>query len=197
MLRKFAIEEHKNQRNDAIRFIVHDVVIGAPFRTTKGGLSRLKPLLAQRVRAQLEDPNSEFYVETLCDCPMNPTNRKQDLKHVYEDIPREELDNEKNEGFAILGLLELNEVDGKLDGEDDGEDQDDDEMERLEDDDEVERLKDDDEVERLEDDDGSEDVEMVHKILAHAERQTIYEVSDEDSEEDMDIEAVVERMLVG
>lgn len=110
---------------------------------------------------------------------MNPTNRKQDLKHVYEDIPREELDNEKNEGFAILGLLELNEVDGKLDGEDDGEDQDDDEMERLE------------------DDDGSEDVEMVHKILAHAERQTIYEVSDEDSEEDMDIEAVVERMLVG
>lgn len=181
MRRKFAIEEHKNQRNDAIRFIVHDVVIGAPFRTTKGGLSRLKPLLAQRVRAQLEDPNSEFYVETLCDCPTNPTNRKQDLKHVYEDIPREELDNEKNEGFAILALLELNEVDGKLDGSDDGEEQDDDE------------------VERLEDDDGSEfqDVEMVHEIPAHAARQTTYEVSDEDSEEDMDIEAMVERMLVG
>ena len=110
--RKYASDANQSQQNDAIRFIVHGVPIGAPLRTATGGLSRLKPLLAQRVKGQLEDPNSEFYIEKLCGCK---TDRNK-VKPLTEKVAREELDDEKEDEFAILGMLELSEVDGILEG---------------------------------------------------------------------------------
>lgn len=175
--RKFSSDPNQSRQNDAIRFIVHGVTIGTPLRTTAGGLSRLKPLLAQRVKGQLEDPSSEFYVGNLCDCK---TNRGQD-KTLSEDADREDLNDEREDEFAILGMLELREVEGVSEGVDD--------EDNPEDDEELEQ---------------EQEFGQAH-IDVHEEQQgtlpvldTPMEVdygSDTDEEDDIYFEQLVERML--
>lgn len=185
--RKYASQVDQNLRNDAIRFIVHGMIIGAPLRTATGGLSRLKPLLAQRVRKQLEDPDSEFYIEMLCDCR---TKAKQE-KASSEDVVREELDDEKEEEFAILGDLERRAVDGEFNGANEGAN----ENEKEQDDREYEPHEGD-ELEREHESEHGQDVQTVIKMLENVEGDTsgAYEaVVDEMEIEDL----VVERMLFG
>ncbi|KAF8520186.1 hypothetical protein BU17DRAFT_46941 [Hysterangium stoloniferum] len=102
---RFASEDAKNNANDSIRFIIHDVEIGAICRPSVS-LSRAKPLLAVQVKRELEDVNSKYCLRELCDC------RETVSKDIPDEIAPETLDDEKEEDFAVLGLLELREVEG-------------------------------------------------------------------------------------
>ena len=182
--RKYAIDPNQTQRNDGIRFIVHGVAIGEPLRAPAGGgLSRLKPLLAQRVKGQLEDPNSEFYVEKLCDCRMNRTK----IKKPTEDVDREVLNDEKEEEFAILGVLELREVDGESEDAGDGDNEEGEEEERP-------KLEQQEDVELKKIEDHKEDIESV---LDTSELMEVDYKHSTEEEEDLYFEEVVERMLFG
>jgi len=110
---KYASEPEKNSQSDSIRFKVHDLIVGSPLRSPMG-LSRAKPLLAQIVHKQLEDPISEFYLEHLCDCKATKGESKAPPTLIPEDIDREKLDDEREEEFAVLGILELREAAGVL-----------------------------------------------------------------------------------
>ncbi|KAF8590501.1 hypothetical protein K439DRAFT_1403599 [Ramaria rubella] len=123
---KYASDPEKtvNNAKDTIRFKVHDVTVGAPLRSSVGGLARVKPVLAQRVKLQLEDANSEFHLERLCDC-----RRTQKQRIVSDDVEREELDDEKEEEFAVLAILELRETDGVLEVMPEEDDEEEDEVE--------------------------------------------------------------------
>jgi hypothetical protein len=139
----------------------------------------LKALLAQRVKGQLEDPNSEFYVEKLCDCR---TKRKQG-KTPPVDVAREDLDDEEEEEFAVLGALELREVEGVLEntGEDEGED---------------DEEHDDEEQEHREDVD-LQDIKAEDELWQPIEEDNVYEPMTTEEEEDRYFDEVVERMLFG
>ena len=113
LCRKFASGSDKAAPSDSIRFKVHGITVGSPVRS-KGGLSRAKPVLAQMVNKLLEDPISEFYLECLCDCKTTKGEHKTRVTTIPDDVIREELDDEKEEEFAVLGILELRDADGVL-----------------------------------------------------------------------------------
>jgi hypothetical protein len=73
-------------------------------------LSRAKPLLALRVKQELDDINSPYCLQELCNCRKHPS----ESATVHDDIAAEMLDDEKEEELALLGLLELRQVEGEL-----------------------------------------------------------------------------------
>ncbi|GJJ12209.1 hypothetical protein Clacol_006450 [Clathrus columnatus] len=93
----------ENKLNDSIRFKVHGIVIGEPFHGGSRGLDKAKPLLAFNILKVLETESS---VEGICDCHLT-----KDKLHVTDlSVDRNELDDETEEGFAILAAIELQDV---------------------------------------------------------------------------------------
>lgn len=96
------------KHNNALRFKVHEIAVGEPFHAGNRGLNKVKPLLAHNILEQLK---KDFSVVDICDCRSN----KVPLK--IEDIidrDNDDLDDEKEEGFAIRAARELHSAEGSV-----------------------------------------------------------------------------------
>lgn len=98
-----------NKHNDALRFKVHDIVVGEPFLAGNRGLNKVKPLLAYNILQQFE---KDFFVGEICDCDLNKVPlKREDVINVDKD----DLDDEKEEEFAIRAAKELHDAEDSID----------------------------------------------------------------------------------
>lgn len=70
-------------------------------------LSRCKPLLAQRVRERLDEEAMDVLLRETCDCAATKKEKEHLIESKLGEVDRKELDDEKEDEFAVLGLLEL------------------------------------------------------------------------------------------
>ena len=107
--RRFQTEKAVGNQNDAVRFLFHDRVIGGPMVTGKGrGIARLKPILAEQVKEYLDGEGS--HVRDICNCASSRIAKQQLMEKTLKEVEPEELDDEKEEQFAVLGLLALESI---------------------------------------------------------------------------------------
>lgn len=112
---RFQSEKAIGNQNDAMRFLVHDKVIGEMFSGKGRGLARIKPVLAQQARQQLEGDGSHTLLTELCDCVSTRQAKQKLLEETLKDAEAEELNDENEEEVAVMGLLVLESTEGRLD----------------------------------------------------------------------------------
>lgn len=100
-----------SKRNDSISVVVHDVVIVGP--VSAANLSLAKGRASEEARSILQDPNSDKYLPKICTCAQAmAVDTPEDVDEVDED--HKPLDDETEEGFAMMARKKL--VEAESDG---------------------------------------------------------------------------------
>ena len=93
--------------------LVHNTVVAGPLAAPN--LSMAKGLAAERARQVLEDPESPYLLARICTCPRKTKAAKPPPEPLPLDVPdKKELDDETDEGFAMLAQILLDETEEQV-----------------------------------------------------------------------------------
>ncbi|KAI0668445.1 hypothetical protein C8Q78DRAFT_1081310 [Trametes maxima] len=92
------------RRHDCVSVLVHDIVVAGPIAAPN--LSMAKGLAAEEARRVLDDPESPHHLSRVCKC----REEKPTPEEALLDVEVDELDDETNEGFAMLAQIRLEET---------------------------------------------------------------------------------------
>ncbi|TFY62422.1 hypothetical protein EVJ58_g3872 [Rhodofomes roseus] len=110
---KKSMSRPETKRNDGISVVVHDQTIVGPVIALN--LSLAKGLAAERTRALLSDQNSLQCLARICTCAEDAVEVKG-RQIAIEELPedKKELDDETEEGFAVLARIMDGEFSGRV-----------------------------------------------------------------------------------
>ncbi|KAI8999078.1 hypothetical protein BD414DRAFT_527097 [Trametes punicea] len=90
------------RRQDSMSVLVHGIMVAGPIPAPN--LSMAKGLAAEEARRVLDDPESPHHLSRVCICGKEVT-MKEDSTEAPEDVDKDELDDETDEGFAMLARI--------------------------------------------------------------------------------------------
>jgi hypothetical protein len=70
-------------------------------------LARAKPRLAEQVKRVLDEQTITKLISELCDCTSTKNEKERLVECTLAEVDREQLDDEKEDEFAVLALLAL------------------------------------------------------------------------------------------
>ncbi|KZT24079.1 P-loop containing nucleoside triphosphate hydrolase protein [Neolentinus lepideus HHB14362 ss-1] len=97
-----------SKRNDSISVIVHEIVIVGP--VSAANLSLAKGRASEEARTILQDPEHEHYLPKICQCAQALAVDSQDDAEQSVDEDLKALDDETEEGFALMARKKLVEM---------------------------------------------------------------------------------------
>jgi len=97
-----------SKRNDSISVIVHEIVIVGP--VSAANLSLAKGRASEEARAILQDPEHEHYLPKVCQCAQAIAVGSQEDAEQSVDEDLKALDDETEEGFALMARKKLIEM---------------------------------------------------------------------------------------
>ena len=93
--------------------LVHGTIVAGPVAAPN--LSMAKGLAAERARAVLSDPASPHFLSRMCVCTRKGPAAKPLPPALPLDVPdKKELNDETNEGFAMLAQILVDEIEDPL-----------------------------------------------------------------------------------